>query len=66
MREEIRKYKDDYILLKREEELGGYVFWTWKEWMQWFKNAKLYRTEDDAREAIITSRFLPKKNVWLG
>lgn len=67
MREWIHKYKDDYVLLRYDEkELDLRAnkkseYRTWTEWKPWFKNAKLYRNEDDAREALVRSRFLSKR-----
>ncbi len=67
MKEQIHKYKDDYVLLRFDENELDFrannksEYRTWKEWKSWFKNAKLYRNEDDAREALVMSRLLSKK-----
>lgn len=70
MKETIHKHKDDWVILRfdeNEKDLRKNTrseYWTWKEWKSWIANAKLYWHEDDAREALVMIRILAKKNVW--
>lgn len=67
MKEQIHKFKGNYILLRFDEkELDLRAnkkseYRNWTERVKWVANAKQYRTEDDAREALVMSRILSKK-----
>lgn len=68
----IHKLKDGYAVLRydsKEADIRKYnksEYWNWRERVKWVANAKKYRTEDDAKEALVMSRILSKKSVWLG
>lgn len=70
MKESIHKVKDDWVIFRYDEKEHDRIrnnkseYWTWNGWKHWVKNAKLYRTEDDAAQALVNLRLLAKKNVW--
>ena len=62
MKEGIHKYKDDWVILRYDDKDIDWKknwrseYWTWTEWKPWLKNAKIYRHEDSAREALVMIR----------
>jgi hypothetical protein len=70
MKEIIHKYKDDWVILRFDEndidrkKNKKSEYRTWSEWRSWVANAKIYWHEDEAAQALVKLRFLSKSNVW--
>lgn len=63
MKEAIHKYKDDWVILRYDDKDIDWKknwrseYWTWTEWKPWLRNAKIYRHEDTADQALVMLRI---------
>jgi hypothetical protein len=71
MQEQIRKIKDEYVIFRFDENEKDWrcnthsEYWNWKEWKPWLKNAKKYRFEDSAINALIKIRINRRNGEWI-
>jgi len=70
MKEIIHKVKDEYVILRFDENENDWLrnkkseYWTWAEWKPWLANAKRFFFEDSAAQTLVKLRLLSKKDVW--
>lgn len=70
MKEIIHKVKDEYVILRFDENENDWLrnkkseYRTWAEWKPWLANAKRFFFEDSAAQTLVKLRLLSKKDVW--